>query len=613
MGQIQILPGQLVNKIAAGEVVERPASVVKELLENAIDAGAGRIDVAVEDGGKRLIQVTDDGAGMDREDIALAWTAHATSKLSGDEDLFAIKTMGFRGEALASIASVSRARIVSRTAGEEEGYELSAEGGDNSELRPTAAAIGTTVWVRDLFFNVPARRKFLKGSTTEMSHICEQLTRVALAHSQVHFTLSHNGRTSLELPAASDLRERITGLFGDELAETLISANSDERGIKIQALLAPPDMSRTSGKWQYFFLNGRYIRDRFIQHAVREAYRRLIEAGRFPVAFVYLQMAPEMVDVNVHPTKIEVRFRDSNAVHSQVLGTLRERFLKSDLASRMRIEQVEGGEVDGEKTEQVRRAVADFLKASPPRQSRPGFGQTSGGKGPTGQQLRTELNKLFESDRQGSSADQDSRDTISPAAGRSERPESAGAVLQIHRMYLVAQTDDGLIIVDQHALHERILYERLSRRVREGQVASQQLLLPMPVELTNQQRALLDKVQEILSKVGIELVDFGPTAVAVQAFPAMLDRADPAAAVQDIVDRLVEMPTDSAGEQVLEEVLASMACKAAVKAGDRLSEVEMSQLLADAELTERSSNCPHGRPTILKMSLAELEKQFKRT
>ncbi|MCK4850468.1 MAG: DNA mismatch repair endonuclease MutL, partial [Phycisphaerae bacterium] len=359
MGQIQILPGQLVNKIAAGEVVERPASVVKELLENAIDAGAGRIDVAVEDGGKRLIQVTDDGAGMDREDIALAWTAHATSKLSGDEDLFAIKTMGFRGEALASIASVSRARIVSRTAGEEEGYELSAEGGDNSELRPTAAAIGTTVWVRDLFFNVPARRKFLKGSTTEMSHICEQLTRVALAHSQVHFTLSHNGRTSLELPAASDLRERITGLFGDELAETLISANSDERGIKIQALLAPPDMSRTSGKWQYFFLNGRYIRDRFIQHAVREAYRRLIEAGRFPVAFVYLQMAPEMVDVNVHPTKIEVRFRDSNAVHSQVLGTLRERFLKSDLASRMRIEQVEGGEVDGEKTEQVRRAVAD--------------------------------------------------------------------------------------------------------------------------------------------------------------------------------------------------------------------------------------------------------------
>ncbi|MCK4851109.1 MAG: hypothetical protein KAT11_07150, partial [Phycisphaerae bacterium] len=253
------------------------------------------------------------------------------------------------------------------------------------------------------------------------------------------------------------------------------------------------------------------------------------------------------------------------------------------------------------------------LKASPPRQSRPGFGQTSGGKGPTGQQLRTELNKLFESDRQGSSADQDSRDTISPAAGRSERPGPAGAVLQIHRMYLVAQTDDGLIIVDQHALHERILYERLSRRVREGQVASQQLLLPMPVELTNQQRALLDKVQEILSKVGIELVDFGPTAVAVQAFPAMLDRADPAAAVQDIVDRLVEMPTDSAGEQVLEEVLASMACKAAVKAGDRLSEVEMSQLLADAELTERSSNCPHGRPTILKMSLAELEKQFKRT
>ncbi|GAG26860.1 unnamed protein product, partial [marine sediment metagenome] len=257
-----------------------------------------------------------------------------------------------------------------------------------------------------------------------------------------------------------------------------------------------------SGKWQYFFLNGRYIRDRFIQHAVREAYRGLIEANRFPVAFLYLQMAPEMVDVNVHPTKIEVRFRDSNAVHSQVLGTLRERFLKSDLSSRMRIEQGEGSQADGQKTEQIRRAVADFLKASPPSQAPLAFGPGSGGysrsshnKGPTGQELREELNKLFEADRQGSSSATES-ERLEAQAEPTIRATAAGAVLQVHRMYLVAETEEGLIIVDQHALHERILYEQLSQRVRRGQVASQQLLVPMPVELTNQQRAMLERVQE---------------------------------------------------------------------------------------------------------------------
>ena len=604
MGQIQILPELLVNKIAAGEVIERPASVVKELLENAIDSGARRIDVAIEDGGKGLIQVTDNGSGMGAEDIALAWTAHATSKLRTGEDLFAITTMGFRGEALASIASVSRARIVSRTASELEGYEISCEGGTNSEPRPIAAAMGTSVWVRDLFFNVPARRKFLKGSTTEMSHITEQLTRVALANRQVHFTLSHNGRKSLDLPPSSDLRERIAGIFGAELAATLIEADSDERQIKIQALLAPPDMSRASGKWQYFFLNGRYIRDRFIQHALREAYRGLTEGKRFPVAFLFLQMDPALVDVNVHPTKIEVRFANSNAVHSQVLGTLREQFLKSDLTSRIQIEPGEGGQ-----GQQVRQAVADYLKeASPSSQTSLAFG--SGGssyrgpshsRGPSGQELREELDKLFEADRQGSSSVGQNVPAIRPT------------VMQVHKTYLVAESPEGLLIVDQHALHERILFERLSQRVSKGQVASQQLLVPMPVELSNQQRARLEEIKEILAQVGIELVDFGPDAVAVQAFPAMLDRADPAAAVQDIVDRLADVPSDSAGEQILEKVLESMACKAAVKAGDKLSDEEMTHLLADAQLVQKSSNCPHGRPAILKMSVAELEKQFKRS
>jgi len=632
MGQIRILPEQLVNKIAAGEVIERPASVVKELLENAVDAGAKRIDVAVENAGKQLIQVSDDGTGMGKEDVSLAFAAHATSKLNSGEDLFAIRTMGFRGEALASIASVSRARIVSRTAQGQGGYEVSVDGGKQGEVKPTAAAVGTTVQVRDLFFNVPARRKFLHGTTTEMSHITEQLGRVALAQKQIHFTLSHNGRKSLELPAADDLRDRIAGLFGDELAQALIEANSDERGVKIQALLGEPSMSRTSGKWLYFFLNGRYIRDRFLNHAVREAYRGLMEQSRFPAAFVYLQMAPEAVDVNVHPTKIEVRFRDSNTVHSQVLGTLRERFLKSDLSGRMRIDELETNKPNAEQTQRLRQAMADFIKATPASQPALTFsgkdraGQTvSAGmrkktgpsvSGRAGEKLREELNRLFEQDRQraveevGSSGQNARQEPKSEATARA--PAALGPVLQIHNTYLVSETADGLVIVDQHALHERILYEKLQRQMREGKVASQQLLVPMPIDLSHQQQISLERAKEVLEQVGIELVDFGPGTVAVQAFPAMLGQADPAAVVQDIIDRLAEVPGDLSGEQLLEPILASMSCKAAVKAGDKLSDEEMAHLLTEGKLTELSSSCPHGRPTSLKLSLAELEKQFGR-
>ena len=605
---IRVLPSLLVNKIAAGEVIERPASVVKELLENAVDAGAKRIDVAVEDGGKRLIQVTDDGVGMSKENVGLAFAQHATSKLNDDEDLFAIRTMGFRGEALASIASVSRARVVSRRAQGQGGYEVSMDGGEQSEVKPTAAPVGTTVAVRDLFFNVPARRKFLRGTNTEMAHITEQLSRVALAYSDVHFTLSHNGRKSLELPTNQGPQGRIAGLFGEELAQTLIEAKSNERGVKIRALLAPPGMSRTSGKWQYFFLNGRYIRDRVLSHALRETYRGLMEPNRFPVAFVYLEMAPETVDVNVHPTKTEVRFRDSNTVHSQVLGTLRETFLKSDLVGKVHIEE---NRPVYEQEHRVRQAVADYIKSRPANQDRLNFtgkertGYSSGPKqierpSTTGStELREELNRLFEQDRQETSTNQE------PAA-------VSGRILQIHKTYILSETPEGMVIVDQHALHERILYEKLKRRVAEGKVASQQLLVPMPIELNNQQQAVLERAKEVLGQVGIELVDFGPKAVAVQSFPAMLGKADPGAVVQDIIDRLAEVPADMSGEQLLEPVLASMSCKAAVKAGDELSHEEMSQLLADRKLAQMSSNCPHGRPTMLKMSLAELEKQFGR-
>jgi DNA mismatch repair protein MutL len=484
------------------------------------------------------------------------------------------------------------------------------EGGKQSEVKPTAAPVGTTVQVRDLFFNVPARRKFLRTTNTEMAHITEQLTRVALAYSEIHFTLSHSGRKSLELPVSRYLQGRVAGLFGEELAQTLIEAKSDERGVKIKALLAPPGMSKTSGKWQYFFLNGRYIRDRVLSHALRETYRGLMEPSRFPAAFVYLEMAPEAVDVNVHPTKTEVRFRDSHTVHSQVLGTLRETFLKSDLVGKM---QIEKNRPDREQEQRVRQAVADYIKSQPVSQERLSFTgkeRTGYSCGPeqtrqpamrSGVELREELNQLFEQDRQKASINQE------PAAAVS------GRMLQIHKTYILSETAEGMVIVDQHALHERILYEKLKRRVAEGKVASQQLLVPMPIELNNHQQAVLERAKEVLAQVGIELADFGPKTIAVQSFPAMLGKADPGAVVQDIIDRLAEVPGDMSGEELLEPVLASMSCKAAVKAGDELSNEEMSQLLADRKLAEMSSSCPHGRPTMLKMSLAELEKQFKRT
>ena len=329
---VRILPTHVVNKIAAGEVIERPASIAKELVENALDADAARIEIAVEDGGRRLISVTDDGCGMDADDLALAFRPHATSKIASDEDLDDIATMGFRGEALASIASVSHASIRSRPRGQESGHEVAAAGEEIGEVRPCAAPPGTAVTVRDLFFNTPARRKFMRTASTEFGHISEQLARLALPHPKVAFRLTHNGRESQNLPAVNSTTERAADLFGRDLADTLLPVRPRGGEVGIAGLIAPPAGARASGKWQYFFLNGRYIRDRLLAHALREAYRGLIEPQRWPVAFLFVEIPPGEVDVNVHPTKIEVRFRNGNLVHGELLAALRETLNRSNLA-----------------------------------------------------------------------------------------------------------------------------------------------------------------------------------------------------------------------------------------------------------------------------------------
>ena len=624
MGFIHILPDLLVNRIAAGEVIERPASVVKELLENSIDAEATRIEVAIEEGGRRLVRVTDNGIGMGADDLALSVVPHATSKIRHEEDLFAIGTLGFRGEALASIAAVSDLRIVSRLKDASDAYEVRATGDRAEGPRAVGAPAGTTVEVRELFYNVPARQKFLRTAQTEFGHIVEQVGRLALAHPRIEFRLTHNGREVHRLPPTDSLRERIADFYGHELAEPLIPVERFERGIHLTGLISPPAQSRSTGRWEYTFLNGRYIRDRFVQHAVREAYRGLIDPQRYPVTFLMLRMDPGEVDVNVHPTKIEVRWRDSGLIHSLVLTTLRELFLQRDLSVPLTT-----GSPDEEaerRRQQIRQAIADFFKShpAPPAQPALPFHQPQcdaaqaaplagapSGREPPG----------APPDRAGSSPHVAS--IAEPASSPFSRmpPEEADAasapgpprVIQIHRSYLVAETPDGLIIVDQHALHERIVYEQLRAQVSRGPLESQRLLLPESVDVPGDLMAVLETHEDLLRRIGLELTPFGHGTVAVHACPSILRDPGLAGFVRDLLDKLAARPAGIEPEVVLEELLQLIACKAAVKAGDPLTTAEMQSLLSQREAVERSSNCPHGRPTTLRLTVEELERQFRRT
>jgi len=638
MGRIHILPDSLVNRIAAGEVIERPASVLKELLENSVDAGATRIEIDVEDGGRRLVRVADDGCGMDSADLAMAVRPHATSKITTQDDLFRILTMGFRGEALASIASVSHLRMVSRVADEPGGHEIVVTGDRIEGPRPVAAPPGTTVEVRELFFNVPARRKFLRTTSTEMGHVVEQLARIGLAHPHVHLVLTHNGRRTHDLTpsvgtgsgAGEALRRRIAELFTPELAEALIPIDRRERGLRVFGWVASPGHARGTPAWQYTWLNGRSIRDRYLQHAIREAYRGLLPEGRFPVVFLFLEMDPGQVDVNVHPTKIEVRFRDSNLVHSQVLAALRETFLRRDLTAsvnttglspeRRTTDRMDGGpsrgesfvgesgrlpspgfgEVSASRQQEMRRAFADLLKNVPPTRPVPGAAPpvdpertlpplTDAPKGPEEFEVR------------GGEAV-----PMPPPA-----PRRTG--IQLHNTYLVAESEDGLIIIDQHALHERIIYQELVDRIRRGRLESQRLLLPETVEVTPAEVGCLEAFRELFEQLGLDLTPFGPTTVAVQAVPSVLSDLDVREWVAQLLARLTDKPDQTLTDEFLHDVLESMACRAAVKAGDPLTPQEITALLEKREQVDKPTACPHGRPTALHLSLSDLAKQFKRT
>jgi DNA mismatch repair protein MutL len=579
---IQQLSPALVNRIAAGEVIERPASVVKELVENSIDAGATRIAVEVEDGGRALIRIIDDGSGIPVSELPLAFASHATSKLQNDDDLFRISTMGFRGEALASIGSVSQTRLLSRTAEDSAAYEIHNRGGQIDQPQAAAGNVGTVVEVRNLFFNTPARRKFLKGSATEFAHISEAMLRLAISCPQVSFQLSHNGRTVLELAADLPKRRWLAG-WPEEFAEMGLPLERRDAEITLVGVIGLPELARPIARHQYFFLNGRPIRDKFIQHALREAFRGLTEPGRHPAAILQITMPPQDVDVNVHPTKSEVRFRDSSRIHGLILSAVREKLLESDLApSAVPTHSFTPPQSDPNRQD-LRQQLAEFFKSSLP--------ETPPSSPPIAEPLAP---------------------IPSSAVPLSTAPLSRGA-LQLHNSYLVAETEDGLVIIDQHALHERIMYEDLLARLSRGPLESQRLLIPLTLPASERQQELLEQIQPLLQRLGIEAASIGPGAVAVHSFPSFLQRLDPVEFLTEILERGEQEALDLNQEELLHEILDMMACKAAVKAGDPLSPAEIEALLARRHLVDRSSNCPHGRPTTLRMSLRDLEKQFKRT
>ncbi len=615
MGQILVLDQNMINMIAAGEVIERPASVVKELMENSIDSGATKITVSIEDGGRKLISVTDNGCGMDGEDLARAFEPHTTSKIKTSSDLQGISTLGFRGEALASIGSVSQVKCTSRTKSQTGANCIEIDCGNKRDIIPASADYGTAIQVRDIFYKLPARRKFLRTANTEMGHIAEQFKRIALANDSLDLTLIHNGKELYRLSDKDHLHQRIAELSpipSSGISENLIEAESNEKSLHILALMGKPSISRTSKKFQYVFLNSRFIRDKFISHAIKEAYRGLLEPNRFPVVFLFIPMPYEDYDVNVHPTKSEVRFYNANLIHSQILGCLREKLLGTDLQTHAVLPTATGSPgmqripAPGNRSEAISDAMAEFFKKHRPAQTQQQFSYKP----------KQQIVALRPSSRQIPESHTEAAMVSGFAQTSQPGPEICSEhrkFMQIHDSFIVVQTDEGFVIIDQHALHERIIYEDLCKRIRKSKLESQKLLIPESFDVTPSDADLLSTNAELLEKLGIELVPFGPRAMAIQAFPTLLTKADPLDFVQDLIDLLGRKDINLDSERLLDEVLNMAACKAAIKAGQKLTDSEIEQLLRDKVNAESASRCPHGRPTTIKFSISDLEKQFKRT
>ncbi|MCC7017444.1 MAG: DNA mismatch repair endonuclease MutL [Rhodospirillales bacterium] len=592
---IRILPETVVNRIAAGEVVERPASAVKELVENALDAGARRIEIAVRDGGQAEIAVADDGCGMTGDELVLAVERHATSKLPG-EDLTRIATLGFRGEALPSIGAVARLVIASRARGAADAWALAVEGGRKGQLRPAALMEGTRVEVKDLFFATPARLKFLKTPRTELAHVEEAVERLALANPGVAFALSDGGKEILRLPAAvgdegSARRARVAAVIGREFADNAVPIEATREGIRLAGYAGIPTFNRPTAQMQFLFVNSRPVRDRLLLSALRGAYRDLMAGDRHPAVALFLEVPPAAVDVNVHPAKTEVRFRDPGLVRGLIIGAIRHALA----AAGHRAATTVGAAARAARRPEGAPATGNFAYPVPGGAIPPGLAEAALG---------------FHAPLAAPPAE------AADAPG-AEIPDAAEYPLgvaraQVHETYIVAETGDGLVIVDQHAAHERLTQEKLKRALENGGVARQGLLIPEVVELSPAAAARIAARAPELAELGLVVEAFGESAVVVREIPALLGEADVKGLVRDLAEELAEFDAAHALKARLDEVAATIACHGSVRAGRRLNAAEMNALLREMEKTPLSGQCAHGRPTYIELKRADIERLFGR-
>ena len=588
--RVHSLPSHLVNQIAAGEVVERPASVVKELVENSLDAGADRVEVDIAQGGVKHMRITDNGHGLYAEDIPLALSRHATSKVGSLEDLERISSMGFRGEALPSIASVSRLTLTSREQAAEHAWQLNPGQG---QLTPAAHPVGTTIEVRDLFYNTPARRKFLKTEKTEFSHIEQVLRRLALARPDVAFHLQHNGRTVFNASRALETlaqQQRIAGLVGAAFIENALFFEQSAAGLTLSGWVARPTFSRSQADMQHFYVNGRMVRDKLVTHAVRQAFQDVLFHGRHPAYVLFLQLDPVLVDVNVHPTKHEVRFREGRLVHDFIFRTL-HKVLADERPAPVTEEE-----------ESI--AAVSQPGASSPQPRQDGLGLSVAERSAT---YRASMEWQAPSPVPSAPSPAPSMD-----AQEAEIPPLGFAIAQLHGVYVLAQNKDGLVLVDMHAAHERITYERF-KAAREGEgMKSQPLLVPVSVNVSVREAELAEQQAETFQLLGMQVDRMGEQVLAVRAVPPLLRNADVEKLLRDVLSDLVVYGQSQRILKSINKVLATMACHGSVRANRRLSIEEMNALLRDIERTERSGQCNHGRPTWTQLSMQELDKLFLR-
>ncbi len=597
MPSIKILPDNLINKIAAGEVVERPASVVKELIENAVDAGATEIFVDVEQSGRRMIRITDNGSGMSREDARTSFERHATSKIASEPDLETIRTMGFRGEALSSIASVSQVTMLTALRGAASGTMIEIEGGTFKNIADAAAPPGTALEVNHLFYNTPARLKFLKSASTELSHIIAAVSHQAMARPDIRFRLTHNKKAVLDLPGSGNIRERAFHIHGSELSENLMEFSGGRDSVRVYGLIARPIYTRGDRANQEFYVNGRYVKNASLSHALYAAYADLIMRDRHPAGFIFIDLDPALVDVNVHPAKAEVRFRNQSQIHDLVRDVIREALGSHGRPTR----QADIGDRAGGQgyEDRVKEAIADYQKSA-----------ECGVRG--AEFTRASSNALSQRPNEEFSFPSDPRSL--GAHSEFSTPHSAllYPLAQIHDSFIIAQSNDGMALIDQHAAHERVLFEKLQDQFTAGAIPVQDLLIPAQLELGHAEKEMLSEHLPELNRLGFLVEDFGGTTVVIKAVPWLMTGGDHKQLLTDVLDEIKVHGKSGKMDELRDEVLSVMACHPAIKVHRRLSIQEMEGLIRDLFSCRMPHSCPHGRPTVVRFSMEEIKKMFKR-